>query len=419
MAHSEPALHPRDFYLSRLVSFQDTDLVKVVTGIRRSGKSSLLKLMQRHLLEEGKDPRQIVSINFEQLGFGSMSVRDFHHYVTARVLPDKRMYFFFDELQHVDHWEDVVNSLRVEYDCDIYITGSNAFLLSSEYATYLAGRYVEIRLYPLSFQEYLDFHGNGQASLPDAFGEYLRYGGMPGLAVMRLSEDSAMLLWDSIFSTVVMRDILDRERSRGERRVSDPLLLRRIVRFLAGNVGSQTSLRTISNVLANEKVVEIPPRNRRAGVQTVGSYVRALEESYLFHEARRYDLKGKEELRTLGKYYIADLGLRNYILGFHKGDVGRLLENVVYYELLRRGYQVMVGKVGSSEVNFIASRYGERSYWQVTEEMTGEETRKRELAPLRAIEDDGRKTVLVLHAKETGLMDGIRVMPLLDFLLDC
>ena len=439
MAIKNDTLMPRDLYLRQLVSFQDTEPVKVVTGIRRCGKSSLLKLMRRHLLNSGVNPDQIVSMNFESMEFREMDVKSFYRYVKERVLNDKRMYLFFDELQRLPHWEDAVNSFRVDFDCDIYITGSNAYLLSSEYASYLSGRYVEIKMYPLAFREFLDFHGYRLEDYKTPLGEfrkraydkdaqpvemndlleaYMRYGGMPGIADIGLEQEKVNVLLDGIYSTVVVRDILERERRRGQRQITDAELLRKVVLFLADNVGNSTSLNSISNTLVSEKLLENRARQGKPATQTIAAYVGALKEAYLFYDIKRYDIKGKEELRTLGKYYIVDTGLRNYLLGYRDLDTGHVIENIVYFELLRRGYDVAVGKVGSKEVDFIATKDEEKIYYQVTDEMISDSTRTRELAPLMEIGDNYEKVVIARSVNSTATVEGIKICRLTDFLLN-
>ncbi len=432
-------LKSRDSYLNQLIAFQDKEPVKVVTGIRRCGKSSLLRLMRKHLMETGIGQDHIISMNFESLEYRDMDVKAFYGYVKERVLPDKRMYLFFDELQRVDQWEDAVNSFRVDFDCDIYITGSNAYLLSSEYSTYLSGRYVEIKMYPLSFQEFLQFHGyevrdrmspTGELKkrAVDAAGEpvewnelfeaYMHYGGMPGIADVGLVQDKALALLDGIYSTVVVRDILERERRRGQRQITDPVLLRRIIMFLADNIGNNTSLNSIGNTLVSGKMLEGRMKQGKPANQTIAAYVCALLESYMFYEIKRFDVKGKEELLTLGKYYIVDIGLRNYLLGYRDVDTGHIIENIVYFELLRRGYDVAVGKVGNKEIDFIATRDGEKIYYQVTEDMTSEETRAREFAPLKMVKDNYEKVIIVMNTNSTASEEGIRIVRLIDFLLE-
>ena len=432
-------LKSRDIYLNQLIAFQDTEPVKVVTGIRRCGKSSLLRLMRKHLMETGIGQDQIISMNFESMEYRDMDVKVFYSYVKERVLPDRRMYLFFDELQRVDQWEDAVNSFRVDFDCDIYITGSNAYLLSSEYSTYLTGRYVEIKMYPLSFQEFLRFHGYEVRDRTSPAGElrkrafdaegepvewnelfeaYMHYGGMPGIADVGLVQDKALALLDGIYSTVVVRDILEREKRRGQRQITDPVLLRRIIMFLADNIGNNTSLNSIGNTLVSGKMLEGRTKAGKPANQTIAAYVGALLESYMFYEIKRFDVKGKEELRTLGKYYIVDIGLRNYLLGYRDVDTGHMIENIVYFELLRRGYDVAVGKVGNREIDFIATRDGEKIYYQVTEDMTSEETRTRELAPLKMVKDNYEKAIIAMNTNSTASEEGIKIVRLIDFLLE-
>lgn len=432
-------LKKRDQYLRKLIGFQDTEPVKVITGIRRCGKSSLLKLMIQHLRESGIEPEQIVEMNFESHNFRNMTSDEVYQYVKERVMPGKRMYFFFDELQRIHGWEDAVNSFRVDFDCDIYITGSNAYLLSSEYSTYLSGRCVEIKMLPLSFREFLDFHGfevretasalggtrrqafdkNGERyDLREVFDAYMRFGGMPGIADIGLDQEKAFALLDGIYSTVVVRDILEREKRRGQRQITDPTLLRKIVLFLADNIGSSVSVSSIGNTLMNEGLLEDGKRKGTPSAHTVQAYIGALLESYFFYEIKRFDIKGKEYLRTLGKYYIVDIGLRNYLLGFRNRDSGHAIENVVYFELLRRGYDVAIGKIDNQEVDFIATTADDKKYIQVTESMQSEEVRKRELSPLRKIRDNYEKIVLSLEKGLDSSYDGIKSLNLIDWLLD-
>lgn len=432
-------LKNRDRYLKKLIGFQDTEPVKVITGIRRCGKSSLLKLMIRHLRETGIGQEQIVEMNFESHDFRRMTSDEVYHYVKDRAVPGKRMYLFFDELQRIDAWEDAVNSFRVDLDCDIYVTGSNAYLLSSEYSTYLSGRCVEIKMLPLSFREFLDFHNfevretssalggtrrqvfdqNGERyDLREVFDAYLRFGGMPGIADVGLDQEKALSLLEGIYSTVVVRDILEREKRRGQRQITDSALLRKIVLFLADNIGSSVSVSSIGNTLMNEGLLEDGKRKGTPSAHTVQAYVGALLESYFFYEIKRFDIKGKEYLRTLGKYYIVDIGLRNYLLGFCNRDSGRAIENVVYFELLRRGYDVAIGKIDNQEVDFIATTADDKLYIQVTESMQSEDVRSRELAPLQKIRDNYEKIVLSLEPGLDTSYEGIKSLNLVDWLLD-
>ena len=431
-------LRKRDCYLNKLIAFKDTEPVKVVTGIRRCGKSSLLKLMVEHLKENGVSDSNILEMNFESFDFKNMSADELYHYVKDRAVEGERMYLFFDEVQRIEKWEDTVNAFRVDLDCDIYITGSNAYLLSSEYSTYLSGRCVEIKMLPLSFSEFVAFHGfkiqqtasalggkrkvavdqmGERYGIKDLFDAYVRFGGMPGIADVGLDQEKALVLLDGIYSSVVVRDVLEREKKRGRKQITDPVLLRKIILFLADNIGSNVSFSSIGNTLVNEGLIEQTGRRGAPSTHTVQSYVGTLLESYFFYDIKRFDVKGKEYLRTLGKYYIADIGLRNYLLGFRDRDTGHTLENIVYFELLRRGYDVAIGKVGNSEVDFIASKADDKLYVQVTESMKSEDVRTRELRPLEAIKNNYEKIVLSLDEGLNPSYDGIKSVNLIEWLL--
>lgn len=433
------SLRKRDLYLKRMIAFQDTEMIKVMTGIRRCGKSSLMKLMAQHLRESGVADDQILEMNFESMRIPDMDARGFYEYVKAHICPDKRTYLFFDEVQKVTGWENAVNSFRVDFDCDIYITGSNAYLLSSELSTYLSGRYVEIKVLPLSFREFLDFHGytlterkspaggvkkrimdaNGEIyDAKELFDAYTRFGGMPMLADIGLETDRVTAALDGVYSAAVINDILEREKRKGQRTITDAVLLRKIIMFLADNIGNNTSATSIGNTLVNEGLLEDGKRKTKPAVQTIQAYIKALTEAYFFYEIKRFDIKGKEYLRTLGKYYIVDMGLRNYLLGFREGDSGHILENMIFFELMRRGYDVAIGKIDNQEVDFIATKTDEKKYIQVTETMNAPETRERELAPLRKIRDSYEKIVIALECDLAQTQDGIKIIRALDFLLE-
>lgn len=437
------ALKPRDFYLNKLIAFKDTEPVKVVTGIRRCGKSSLLKLMIAWLKEQGIFDDAIVEMNFESFAYKDMSADDVYAYVKERISKTGITYLFFDEIQRVPGWEEAINAFRVDFNCDIYVTGSNAYLLSSEYATYLSGRSVEIKMLPLSFKEFIEFNSlelreittplgtrekrvyddNGQVYLlSDIFNLYLRFGGMPGIADVGFDQDRAMTLLDGIYNTVVVRDILEREQRRNQRQVTDSDLLQKIVRFLADNVGSNISASSIGNTLVNEGLLDAGKRsggrNGTPSAHTVQAYIATLLEAYFFYEIKRFDIKGREFLRTLGKYYIVDIGLRNYLLGFRDRDTGHVLENVVYLELLRRGYDVAIGKIDRFEVDFIATKADEKLYIQVTESMRDEMVRERELRPLQKIQDNYKKLVLTLEPGIEREFGGIQVVNVVDWLIE-
>lgn len=431
-------LKKRDIYLKKLIAFQDTEPVKVITGIRRCGKSSLLKLMAEHLKENGILPEQIIEMNFESFDFKNMSSDDVYNYVKERIIPDKRMYLFFDELQRISLWEEAVNAFRVDFNCDIYVTGSNAYLLSSEYSTYLSGRCVEIKMLPLSFSEFVYFYDfeiketpsalggtrryaidkNGERyDLRELFDGYMRFGGMPGIADVGLDLEKAMLFLDGIYSTVVIRDILEREKRKGQKQITDAVLLRKIILFLADNIGNSVSITSIGNTLVNEGLLENGSRKGKPSVHTVQAYINTLLESYFFYEIKRFDIKGKEYLRTLGKYYIVDIGIRNYLLGMRNRDTGHAIENVVYFELLRRGYDVAIGKIDNAEVDFIATNTENKIYIQVTESMQSEDVRKRELVPLQKIKDNYEKIILSLDTGSDTSFEGIKSINLIDWLL--
>lgn len=435
-------LKQRTHYLNQLLAFQDTELIKVITGIRRCGKSSLMQLMIKHLKVHGIDDQQFVVMNFESMEYQDLDAKALYHYVKnlrENLSPDKKLYLFFDEIQRIPKWQDAVNSFRVDFLCDIYITGSNASLLSSELSTYLSGRYVEIKMLPLSFREFIEFHGcrletytaltgdvrkrvknaeNESIDLMEIFEAYMRFGGMPGIAEIGLQQDKVFTLLDGIYSTVVVRDILERERRRGQRQITDADLLRKIIMFLADNIGSNISLNSISNTLVSEKLLEDRSRKGKPAVQTIQAYVCALLESFVFYEIKRFDIKGKDYLRTLGKYYIVDIGLRNYLLGYREMDTGHAIENIVYFELLRRGYDVAIGKIDNKEVDFIATKTGEKRYIQVTEDMRSETVRERELSPLRQIRDNYEKDVITLNCNISTDYGGIKMVRLMDFLLE-
>lgn len=429
-------LKSRNLYLDKLIAFRDTEPVKVVTGIRRCGKSSLLKLMAQYLRNDGIEDNQIIEMNFESNAFNRMTSDEVYAYVKDKCI-DKRMYLFFDEIQRVDRWEDAINAFRVDIDCDIYVTGSNAYLLSSEYSTYLSGRSVEIKMLPLSFKEFIDFNDlsvktvssafggekkivvdeNGtQYSLNEVFEAYLRFGGMPGIADVGLEQDRAFALLEGIYSTVVVRDILEREKRRGQRQITDATLLKKIVMFLCDNIGSSISATSMGNVLVNEGLLEDGKRKGKPSAHTIQAYIAVLLESYFFYDIKRFDIRGKEYLRTLGKYYVVDIGLRNYLLGIRDRDRGHIIENIIYLELLRRGYDVAIGKIDKAEIDFIATKGSEKIYYQVTESMRLENVRTRELAPLLAVKDNYKKVVLSMDEEQESYegIDGINVI---DWLL--
>lgn len=401
----------RPLYLKELQKYRDKSVIKVVTGIRRCGKSSLLQLFVEHLKEQKVPEGRILQINFESLQYDGMTYRELYNQVMEKAKAGTgKFYLFLDEIQRVEHWEKAINSFQVELDADIYITGSNAYLLSSDLATYLAGRYVEIRMLPLSFREFLDFHTFPElVSAETKFEHYLRFGGFPGLAEFDFNEKQIHEVLEGIYASAVLKDIYQRLEIRN----SD--LLDKVCRFFADNIGNTSSANRVAGVLEAEG--NLPKAKKGISAGLVSGYVDALVNAFIFYRAGRYDIKGKELLKTLSKWYIVDMGFRNLLLGYRNADRRHILENLVYLELLRRGYTVSIGKIGSLEVDFIATNQTEKHYIQVTETMLGDETRARELEPLRKISDNYPKTVLTMDRSFLTNEDGIEIVNLIDWLL--
>lgn len=399
----------RPEYLKHLIQNRDVDLVKIVTGIRRCGKSFLLELYHQYLLEQGVKEDHIVHMNLESLRYRDLSdYLTFYDYVSGQIPREGKTYLIFDELQAVEHWEKAVESFRLDYDVDIYITGSNAYLLSTEFSTLLSGRYVEIRILPLSFKEFLTFYSFAPtATLEEKFQRYLQFGGMPILREYQFNEARSNQALEGIYSTVVLRDILQRNRD------ADQAMLQKIVLFLCSNIGSVNSPSSIGSVLYNKGDI----KGKNVAGKTVEKYIAMLRSAYIFFSVGRYDVKGKQLLKTLGKNYIIDMGFRNMLLGYRDADRGHILENIVYLELLRRDYRVCIGKVGEAEVDFVAEKPDDKVYIQVTETMLSQETRERELRPLRMIPDNYEKIVLSMDRDFIKSYDGIKLQYLLDWLL--
>lgn len=401
----------RKEYLERLTRWRDEQVIKVITGIRRCGKSTLLLQYQELLKASGVSEDQIVSVNFEELEYEELQdYRKLYSYLKNRLCERKKTYIFLDEIQKVPSFEKVVDSLYVKPDVDICITGSNAYMLSGDLATLLTGRYVEIKMLPLSFMEYLQITGTDQDR---GLAEYMRNGGLPYIAVMDRTQEKVEIYLEGIYNTVIVKDIEDRqarkEKNPDKRKITDILLLKTIARYLASIVGNPISIRSITDYLTSN--------GRKISPNTVGDYVEALTESFIFYPAERFDIVGKQLLKASRKMYIVDLGLRNHILPRRQYDLGFSLENIVYFELLRRGYRVMIGKVGSTEVDFVAEKQGTYTYFQVTADMTAKETFDREMKPLTNIRDNYEKIVLTGDRLTVGNYDGIQVRNLSDWLL--
>lgn len=402
----------RPEYLQQLIENKDVDLVKIVTGIRRCGKSSLLDLFHQYLTEHNIPETNIIHMNLESLRYRDLvEYLAFYDYVSARIPAEGKTYLIFDELQAVKHWEKAIESFRIDFDVDIYITGSNAYLLSTEFSTLLSGRYVEIRMLPLSFKEFLTFWEFETAvAIEEKFQKYLQFGGMPILREYQFNETRSNQALEGIYSTVVLRDILQRNNQ------ADQNMLQKIVLFLCSNIGSITSPNSIGNVLSSEKELYGGKGKNVAG-KTVDKYISMLRSAFVFYSVGRYDVKGKQLLKTLEKNYMIDMGFRNMLLGYRDTDRGHILENIVFLELIRRDYRVYIGKVGETKVDFVAEKPNDKVYVQVTESMELPETRERELRPLRMIPDHYEKIVLSMDRSYIHSYEGIKALNLIDWLL--
>lgn len=402
----------RPEYLNQLIQHKDVDLVKIVTGIRRCGKSSLLNLFHQYLLDNGVPDTSIIHMNLESLRYRNLSdYLAFYDYVSELIPKNVKTYLIFDELQAVTHWEKAIESFRLDFDVDIYIAGSNAYLLSTEFSTLLSGRYVEIRMLPLSFKEFLTFYEfTPSVTAEEKFQKYLQFGGMPILREYQFNEARINQALEGIYSTVVLRDILQRNNQ------TDQGMLQKIMLFLCSNIGSITSPNSIGNILSNEGDIQTGKRKNVAG-KTVSKYISMLRSAFIFYSVGRYDVKGKQLLKTLEKNYIIDMGFRNMLLGYRDVDRGHIMENIVFLELLRRDYRVYIGKVGETEIDFVAEKPNDKLYIQVTESMMSPETRERELRPLRMIPDNYEKIVLSMDRNYINSYDGIKSLYLIDWLL--
>lgn len=402
----------RKEYLDQLINWKDEQVIKVVTGIRRCGKSTLLLQFQQWLKENGVTDEQIASVNFEELEYEELlDYKKLYQYLKERLVSGKTTYIFLDEIQKVSSFEKVVDSLYVKPNVDLYITGSNAYMLSGDLATLLTGRYVEIKMLPLSFGEFLSMTG---LEPEQGFPEYLRSGGMPYIAAMNRTDEKVSTYLEGIYNTVIVKDIEDRQARKesdpSKRKITDIALLKTIAKYLASVVGNPVSVRSITDYLISN--------GRKISPNTVNDYVEALTESFIFYPAERFDIVGKQLLKANRKMYIVDLGLRNHILPRKNYDLGFSLENMVYFELLRRGYRVTIGKVGNTEVDFVAEKQGAYEYFQVTADMTAKETFDREIRPLENIRDNYEKIILTMDRLTLGNYNGIQVRYLLDWLIE-
>ena len=393
----------RKEYLDKLIAFRDKQIIKIVTGIRRCGKSTLLRLYQDWLKAQGVSENQIISINFEDMDYEELTdYKKLYAYLKERLVRDNMTYIFLDEIQHVDNFPKVVDSLYIKEKVDIYMTGSNAYMLSSEIATLISGRYVQIEMLPLSFREYMESTG----SMDDRgvkYTEYLENSSFPFTLELKGHPDEIRDYLEGLYNTIVVKDIVNRKR------ISDTMMLKSVLRFVFDNIGNPLSSKKIADTMTSD--------GRKIDVKTVEKYLEALSESYIIYQAKRYNIKGKQYLKTLEKYYVVDIGLRFMLLGSRQVDAGHILENVIYLELLRRGYDVYVGKIDTFEVDFVAQNRKGTAYFQVALTARDEKTLERELRPLQAIRDHYPKVLLTMDEDPEAQYDGIRRLNARDWLL--
>lgn len=398
-------------YLGQLADWKDESVIKVVTGIRRCGKSTLLNQYQEYLRNDGVADEQIISINFEDLDFEELlNYKELYRYIKERLCEGKMTYIFLDEIQKVDFFQKVVDSLYIKENVDLYITGSNAYMLSGDLATLLSGRYVEISMLPLSYHEYCE--AAGRESCAELFSDFMKYGGFPYIATTNKTEEKVDMYLEGIYNTVIINDIEERQRRKendpDKRKVTDITLLKSISKYLASVIGSPVSVKSVTDYLVSS--------GRKVSQNTVSDYIDALTDSFVFYTADRFDIAGKQLLKVNRKYYMVDLGIRNHILPRKDYDLGFSVENIVYFELLRRGYRVHIGKYGNTEVDFVVEKQGILEYFQVTADMSAQETFEREMRPLRSIRDNYAKTVLTLDGLTLGNYNGIVVKNVLEWL---
>lgn len=396
----------RKEYLNKLNSLREKQIIKVVTGVRRCGKSTLFKLYQEHLLAAGILPEQMISINWEDLDYEELlDYRKLYTYIKERLYKDGYTYIFLDEVQNCKGFEKAVDSLFIKEKTDVYITGSNAYMLSGELATLLSGRYVTIDMLPLSFQEYMDANPQSKKTTRELFADYIRFGSFPYLAAVEKDESIADSYIDGIYNTILIKDVAKREG------ITDISLLESIVKVMASCVGSPVSTKKISDTINSA--------GRKTSVNSINNYIKALCDAYIFYKVDRFDIKGRQHLKTLGKYYIVDTGIRNLLLTTGASDIGHLIKNIVYLELIRRGYKVNIGKLAEKEVDFVAKNSYGLEYYQIAASVLDETTSNRELSPLESISDHFPKYLLTLDEVSIGAnFNGIRHLNLIEWLLD-
>lgn len=395
----------RSEYLAKLIAFQNQKIIKVVTGVRRCGKSTLFALYRDYLVENGVEEKQIVSVNLEDLEFEDLlDYKVLYQYIKDRLCQNKMTYVFIDEVQQCKCFEKVVDSLFIKDNVDVYITGSNAHMLSGELATLLSGRYITVEMLPLSFKEYLEILLDSSRPLEELFNDYLKFGSFPYGAQLKQNTVMVTPYLEGIYNTILIKDVAVREG------ITDVNVLESIVKMLASSIGSPISIKKIADTLQSN--------GRKISVNTVDAYVRALTDSYIFYKVDRYDIKGRQHLKTLGKYYIVDTGIRKMLIVQQSEDLGHLIENIVYLELRRRGNKINIGKLDQKEVDFVASSPDGVSYYQVAASVLDENTLKRELEPLDKIDDHYAKYLLTLDRIGEGMnYNGIKQLNLIDWLL--
>lgn len=392
----------RNGYLENLISFKNKNLIKVITGIRRCGKSTMFELYQSYLKENGVEEEQIITVNLEDGDYrGIRTSEKLYQYVESKLVKSNKNYVFLDEVQQVENFQEAVDWLYVKKNVDLYITGSNAFLLSGELATLLSGRYVEIKMLPLSFKEYISAYP-GNTNTGALYMNYLQNSSFPGTLELARKQDIRVYL-EGIYNTILLKDIVTRKK------ISDPFMLQSVVEFMFDNIGNMCSSTKIANAMTSS--------GRKISVPTVENYLSALCDSFILYKVGRYDIKGKQYLATGAKYYAADIGLRYFILGTKQADMGHILENIVYLELIRRGYEVHIGKVGDAEVDFIAIGAEGEEYYQVSQTVLEEQTLKRELSSLDAIKDHNPKYLLTMDYTPLTSYNGIKQVNVLEWLL--
>lgn len=394
----------REEYLNKLIALKDKHIIKIVTGIRRCGKSTLFEIFQDFLIDNGVSNNQIISINFEDFDYEELTdPHKLYEYIKSKIIRNKKMYIFLDEIQNVKDFHKVVDSLFINKNIDLYLTGSNAYMLSSEIATLISGRYVEIKMLPLSFKEYVQSTGNTD-NLAKKYRDYIEFSSFPYVLELKRQYKEINLYLDGLLNTIILKDIVQRNK------IADILMLKSVLRFLFDNIGNKLSSKKIADTLTSN--------GRKIDSKTVEKYISSLMESFVIYQANRYNIKGKEYLKTLEKYYVVDIGLRYALLGQSSTDVGRILENIVYLELIRRGFDVYVGKVNKLEVDFVAMDGKKTVYYQVAATVRDENTLKRELASLEKIADHYQKIILSLDDDPEADYNGIRRINVLEWLIE-